>query len=386
MKNLLIVLGLILCFVVSAEAQGSAVDRVVAGNLDMTSTLSKLEVSCDSKASVSGISNYTSQTGSIRFEGSADGVTYQTLYPLRTDSSNGAAGSQTCYSDTAGNIVASGTNLSCVVGCAGWRSIRVRVSVGGAGSLGYTLFSSNAPFPQERGTIPGTTGISLGKAEDAAHTSGDVGVMALTQRNTSFATLTSNDGDYSAIATAATGAIFCALDTQAYGGTGSPMANEDSAIADTKALMMAGAITQDPITSDQNANNDAAHLKVTRGGKLQVAFAPATEYWKSCGTATAVTSDVAIKASVASNKIYVSSISCKNSSTTQNTNLDFKDGTTTFAEGAIGAFVTGTSQPGTYTTHFPVPAQLTSATAFNFATNTATSSVTCCANGYISVD
>ncbi len=43
--------------------------------------------------------------------------------------------------------------------------------------------------------IPGTTATSLGKAEDAAHTSGDVGVMSLVVQKTTAAALAA-DGDY----------------------------------------------------------------------------------------------------------------------------------------------------------------------------------------------
>lgn len=47
------------------------------------------------------------------------------------------------------------------------------------------------------GTItPGTAATSLGKAEDAAHTSGDVGVMALGVRKDTAAALAGTDGDY----------------------------------------------------------------------------------------------------------------------------------------------------------------------------------------------
>lgn len=43
---------------------------------------------------------------------------------------------------------------------------------------------------------PGTGATSLGKAEDAAHTSGDVGVMALVVQKTSATGLAGTDGDY----------------------------------------------------------------------------------------------------------------------------------------------------------------------------------------------
>ena len=55
---------------------------------------------------------------------------------------------------------------------------------------------------------PGTSAAHLGKAEDAAHTSGDTGVMALGVRNDAMATLTSTDGDYSPIAVSSTGRLF----------------------------------------------------------------------------------------------------------------------------------------------------------------------------------
>lgn len=44
--------------------------------------------------------------------------------------------------------------------------------------------------------VPGTAATSLGKAEDAAHTSGDVGVMMLAVRTDSTAARSGTDGDY----------------------------------------------------------------------------------------------------------------------------------------------------------------------------------------------
>lgn len=53
--------------------------------------------------------------------------------------------------------------------------------------------------------VPGTGATALGKAEDAAHTSGDVGVLGLGVRNDANATQTSADGDYAAEARSSTG-------------------------------------------------------------------------------------------------------------------------------------------------------------------------------------
>jgi len=55
---------------------------------------------------------------------------------------------------------------------------------------------------------PGTGASNLGKAEDAAHSSGDVGVMGLAVRNDTLAALATTDGDYAPLQVNATGAIY----------------------------------------------------------------------------------------------------------------------------------------------------------------------------------
>ena len=57
---------------------------------------------------------------------------------------------------------------------------------------------------------PGTTGTQLGKAEDAAHTSTDVGVFALAVRNDTRASRTSADNDYSPVSVDTAGAMMLA--------------------------------------------------------------------------------------------------------------------------------------------------------------------------------
>jgi hypothetical protein len=53
--------------------------------------------------------------------------------------------------------------------------------------------------------IPGVGATNLGKAEDAAHTSGDTGVMALAVRNDAGTTLVGADGDYAPLSVNANG-------------------------------------------------------------------------------------------------------------------------------------------------------------------------------------
>jgi hypothetical protein len=55
--------------------------------------------------------------------------------------------------------------------------------------------------------VPGTGASNLGKAEDAAHSSGDVGVMGLTVRQDTAAALSGTDGDYQPLVTDANGRL-----------------------------------------------------------------------------------------------------------------------------------------------------------------------------------
>lgn len=55
--------------------------------------------------------------------------------------------------------------------------------------------------------VPGVGATNLGKAEDAAHSSGDVGVMPLAVRNDDLATLAGADGDYAPLQVTQNGAL-----------------------------------------------------------------------------------------------------------------------------------------------------------------------------------
>jgi hypothetical protein len=59
--------------------------------------------------------------------------------------------------------------------------------------------------------IPGTGATNLGKAEDAAHASGDVGVMPLSVRQDTAAALGQTDGDYQPLITDNSGRLWCVL-------------------------------------------------------------------------------------------------------------------------------------------------------------------------------
>lgn len=234
--------------------------------------------------------------------------------------------------------------------------------------------------------IRAANGTEVARAEDAAHTSGEFGFGVWGVRNDSGTTFAAN-GNYSPFSVNSLGSIECSLNSAmqlgASGGS-SPVRAEDVASGDANALMIAGAVREDALTVNTGTSGDFTQLKADAAGRLISTLAPAGETFQSCGTATATTSDVAIKAAVASNRMYVTSITCKNTSATVATSLDFKDGSTVIAVGGISQMAT--AAPGAFTASFPVPLRGTSNTALNFATNVSVSSVTCCAAGYVSVN
>lgn len=104
----------------------------------------------------------------------------------------------------------------------GFDQFRVRSTAFTSGSAAVVIHVSAQWIPPVIGTqpvsgtlavstiagaiTPGTAATNLGKAEDAVHTSGDVGIMSLAVRNDALATtFTSANGDYSPIAVSNTG-------------------------------------------------------------------------------------------------------------------------------------------------------------------------------------
>lgn len=235
------------------------------------------------------------------------------------------------------------------------------------------------------GVIPGTGATNLGKAEDAVHVTADTGVMMMGVIDTSASSgFGGANGDYTPPAMNATGAQYVNIDSNSQVSTSRGILKlEDNVVSSADAGVGALYKAQDPLTVDQ-ATGDYVLPKTDLTGRILTGPAPHTEFWQGCGTATATTADVAIKAAVASNRIYITAITCKSTSATVASSLDFKDGSTVIAAGGIAQMAA--ASPGSFSASFPTPLRGTSNTAFNFATNISVSSVTCCGNGFISVD
>jgi hypothetical protein len=125
--------------------------------------------------------------------------------------------------------------------------------------------------------IPGVAATNLGKAEDALHTSGDVGVMALAVRNDSSTTLTTTTLDYSPMAVNSLGALMCSLNVNyqmgASGGS-SPVVSEDASVSDGAALMLVGARRIDTPGTNPGANGDAGFVNQSSLGNIWVTPTP----------------------------------------------------------------------------------------------------------------
>ena len=127
--------------------------------------------------------------------------------------------------------------------------------------------SGNPIFVDVTAILPGTGALNLGKIEDAAHASGDVGVMSLAVRNDAATSLVSADGDYAPLQVNAIGELRVAASvtvnfTYDYA--------EDSAhvTADVGAFVLA--VRQDALVSSVDADGDYAALKVNAIGALYV--------------------------------------------------------------------------------------------------------------------
>ncbi len=107
--------------------------------------------------------------------------------------------------------------------------------------------------------LPGTGATNLGKIEDAAHASGDVGVMALSVRNDTLAALGGTDGDYAPLQVNATGALFVEISTGtvALSATDNAVLDTIDAVLDTIKLDTQGIETAVEIIDDWDESNRA---------------------------------------------------------------------------------------------------------------------------------
>lgn len=138
--------------------------------------------------------------GTLTWTASTDGVTFFQVGPM--SSLGGVQSSSTATSNQQLYIAATPFNY-----------IRLVISgLTGVATIQWMKQRGNIVPGLTVGQIfPGNSATSLGKAEDAVHASGDVGVMMLGVRNDSNASFTSGDGDYTPFAVASRGSVYTKL-------------------------------------------------------------------------------------------------------------------------------------------------------------------------------
>lgn len=216
------------------------------------------------------------------------------------------------------------------------------------------------------------------KQEDAAIASGDAGVLGLGVNNRSMAAFNTTQLDATPLGTGDFGNVLSSPVYDASLAGFSPIRLEDTGFAASEPVMMAGAQAVSAIVQTVGATGDVAPLAVDLGNRLVTTLAPAGEMFSSCSSAITGTSRTAIKAAVASNRIYTTSITCSNSGAAASI-FNISDGAgTQLAVGALAATV------GSYTASFPTPLRGSVNTDLSVTMNTTSTSTICCANGYIS--
>jgi hypothetical protein len=144
---------------------------------------------------------------------SGTGVQRVTLASDSTGQITLAAGSNTIGALTANQSINTnqigGVSISAGNGVSGTGVQRVTIASDSTGVIGLNTGTNSIGKISDITTsvVPGTSSSHLGKAEDAAHVSGDTGVFILGVRNDANAALTSTDGDYSPIAVDSAGRL-----------------------------------------------------------------------------------------------------------------------------------------------------------------------------------
>lgn len=211
--------------------------------------------------------------------------------------------------------------------------------------------------------VPGTSATHLGKAEDAAHASGDTGVFVLGVRNDTNAVMTSADGDYGAFAIDGSGRQRVLA-----------QGPEDHGVAVGPRPVVVGAEAR---TAEQAAvgSGTVARLQADLLGKLVVRPHCIPEQQVGGVASTTGTSDATvIAAQGAGVRLYVTAISVANSSSIDAI-VEIKDGTTVI-------WRTAAPQKGGSNMRFDPPLRLSANTALNLASLTAASTIYFSANGY----
>lgn len=234
---------------------------------------------------------------------------------------------------------------------------------------------SAASLPLPSGAATEATLAGTIKAEDAAHVSGDNGIMALTVRTNTAAARSGTDGDYQPLITDTNGRLHVitgpSTSTIEIVGDGA----HDAAIAGNPVRIAGRGMSADytAVTS-----GDTADILTDLLGKIvTMPYAINQNHWQAVTAAKTDTSDTAIKASAGAGlRNYITSLTVTNSHATVGTVVEVKDGSTVIHRGYAAP------AGGGYAVTFPTPLKGTAATAVNVANITTGSNTYVSMSGY----
>jgi hypothetical protein len=223
--------------------------------------------------------------------------------------------------------------------------------------------------------IPGTGATNLGKAEDAGHSSADVGVMALAVRNHPPAALAGANLDYIPLMTDQNG--FLAVASYATGG--SSMAIQGSVAHDGEAANNPVLQGSKAINAEQTAvgNADVVMNVADLVGKLiTLPYANPENFVSGSTVAILDTTRTAVIAGQGGSlRTYLTHILVTNGHATVGTIVKIEDNTTCKYTGYAGPL-------GGFSVTLPVPLVGTANTAWNVSATTTGGSVVCSLSGY----
>lgn len=176
--------------------------------------------------------------------------------------------------------------------------------------------------------VPGTGATSLGKAEDAAHTTGDTGVMALSVRSDTAAATSGTTGDYQPLITDSTGRLWCNVSNTVTVGShavtnagtfavqASGSGADDGTTLNNPVMVGGSAVETDGTDPGSvSAENDAARVRTDRNRRMLVNTAHPNLWSATTNAATAQTNSVLKTAPGANLSLYITDIVISNGAT-----------------------------------------------------------------------
>lgn len=228
---------------------GIDVDRNVKVNVVAGGTAGTQYTEADTDASITGTA--------MMFEGAANALVAAT--------GTAANGLDVDVTRVSGTVTVDGSGVTQPVSNASLDELggaisgtEVQVDVVGALPAG----TNNIGDVDVLSVVPGTGATNLGKAEDAAHTTGDVGVMALAVRSDAGGAIAGTDGDYTPLQVDANGALRV---TGGGGGTEYTQGDTDTTITGGAVLAEGpgDALTPLLVDASQHLQVDLAAASVT---------------------------------------------------------------------------------------------------------------------------